>query len=82
MKERQRIELWEEYDGCCAECGRPAAEADHVRPRSSLPGKRLRAERDGKENLKPLCVMCHRQKNSNMWRNPEPKQEPPRWGGL
>jgi 5-methylcytosine-specific restriction endonuclease McrA len=82
MNERQRIRIYERDGGLCQECGAAGSELDHVRPRSSLPGKRLRAERDDSTNLVLLCPDCHRNKRSNSWRNPEPKQQPPRWGGL
>jgi|TARA_R100000501_G_C2598918_1_gene96633 5-methylcytosine-specific restriction endonuclease McrA len=76
MNERLRLEIWEEYNGMCANgCGRAAAEVDHIKPKSQ-------GGANDRSNYRPLCTPCHRQKRSNIWRNPEPPQEPPRWGGL
>ena len=81
MDERQRIRIYERDNGTCVVCGKAGSEIDHRRPRSSLPGKRLRGQRDADANLALLCPTCHRNKRSNDWRDPEPPQEPPRWGG-
>lgn len=45
----------------CMECGAPATETDHIRPRPR--GARVdRSTHDRDENLQALCKRCHRSK--------------------
>jgi 5-methylcytosine-specific restriction endonuclease McrA len=60
---RQRSRIYDRDEGLCQVCGGPAEEVDHVIPRSALPGKRLRAQRDADSNLICICHACHHQKH-------------------
>ena len=47
------------FDGCCAYCGKPGAELDHVIPIS-------RGGRDALDNVQPACRKCNASKNSKL----------------
>jgi len=47
------------FDGCCAYCGKPATELDHIVPIS-------RGGRDALDNVQPACRKCNASKNSKL----------------
>lgn len=54
---QQRRAAYIKAHPCCAWCGKPTTDVDHVIPRS-------RGGSDSDSNLQPLCGRCHKQKTA------------------
>lgn len=68
LTKKQRLELFDKYDGKCAYCGEDLKKgwhADHVEPiRRNGDGTCLKASRDVFENMNPSCAPCNINKHS------------------
>jgi len=61
-KHKFRKQIFEEWDGSCAYCGKPADTLDHVIPKSKGGGMSI------KNNLVSCCKFCNGSKSDRDWK--------------
>jgi len=61
ITQRDVLEAWQQWDGCCWVCGSAAEELDHFRPINHEAGGTNTAD-----NIRPICRDCNH-KRSHRW---------------
>lgn len=69
LTKKERIAIYNKYDGHCAYCGRPiefsAFHVDHINPVKEINGVMDNPENDTIDNMTPACRSCNSRKGSS-----------------